>query len=193
MGVRLYSKLCGRLESRILKRVLLSLIMKGVITIKNNNDRHPLDKTESWLVFTGYAAFVWSTLFGLIHIYWAAGGTLGFEGRTMSEVLFIINLVAIALCIIAAFTALALVQAWGRKFPSWLLLTSAWGACVVLGLRGGAGIIQSLLEAESLSLLLIIVEPFFLLGGILYGILAFLYIYTSNNGRKIKQNEINMR
>ncbi|WP_349730037.1 DUF3995 domain-containing protein [Peribacillus frigoritolerans] len=111
----------------------------------------------------------------------------------MSEVLFIINLVAIALYIIAAFTALALVQTWGRRFPSWLLLTSAWGACVVLGLRGGAGIIQSLLEAEPLSLLLIIVEPFFLLGCILYGLLAFLYIYTSNNGRKIKQNEINMR
>ncbi|MED2903470.1 MULTISPECIES: hypothetical protein [Bacillus cereus group] len=50
----------------------------------------------------------------------------------MGKALFIINLVAIALCIIAAFTALALVQAWGRRFPSWLLLTSAWGACVVL-------------------------------------------------------------
>ncbi len=167
--------------------------MKGVTKIKNNNDRHPLDKTERWLVFTGYAAFVWSTLFGLIHIYWAAGGTLGFEGRTMGEVLFIINLIAIALCIIAAFTALALVQAWGQRFPSWLLLTLAWGACVVLGLRGGAGIIQSLLESESLSLLLIIVEPFFLLGGIIYGLLAFLYIYTSNKGRKIKHNGINMR
>lgn len=167
--------------------------MKGVITIKNNNNRHPLNKIEKWLVFTGYAAFVWSTLFGLIHIYWAAGGTLGFEGRTMSEVLFIINLIAIVLCIIAAFTALALVQAWGRRFPSWLLLTLAWGACVVLGLRGSVGIIQSLLESESLSLLLIIVEPFFLLGGILYGLLAFLYIYTSNNGKKIKQDGINMR
>lgn len=156
--------------------------MKGVIPIKNNH--HPLDKIEKWLVFTGYAAFVWSTLFGLIHIYWAAGGTLGFEGKTMGKALFIINLVAIALCIIAAFTALALVQAWGRRFPSSLLLTSAWGACVVLGLRGCVGIIQSLLDSESLSLLLIIVEPFFLLGGILYGLLAFLY--TSNNKKRIK-------
>lgn len=78
--------------------------MKGVIPIKNNH--HPLDKIEKWLVFTGYAAFVWSTLFTLIHVYWAAGGTLGFEGKTMGKALFIINLVAIALCIIAAFTAL---------------------------------------------------------------------------------------
>ncbi|MFJ3389881.1 DUF3995 domain-containing protein [Lysinibacillus sp. NPDC086135] len=159
--------------------------MKGVISIKNNNDCHPLDKIEKWLVFTGYAAFVWSTLFGLIHIYWATGGTLGFEGQTMGEVLFIINLVAIGLCIIAAFTALALVQAWGRRFPSWLLLILAWGACVVLGLRGGVGIIQSLSGSDSLPLLLVIVEPFFLLGGILYGLLAFLYIYTkkSKTGR----------
>ncbi|KXY79827.1 MULTISPECIES: DUF3995 domain-containing protein [Bacillus] len=156
--------------------------MKGVIPIKNNH--HPLDKIEKWLVFTGYAAFVWSTLFTLIHVYWAAGGTLGFEGKTMGKALFIINLVAIALCIIAAFTALALVQAWGRRFPSWLLLTSAWGACVVLGLRGCVGIIQSLLDSESLSLLLVIIEPFFLLGGILYGLLAFLY--TSNNKKRIK-------
>lgn len=156
--------------------------MKGVIPIKNNH--HPLDKIEKWLVFTGYAAFVWSTLFTLIHVYWAAGGTLGFEGKTMGKALFIINLVAIALCIIAAFTALALVQAWGRRFPSWLLLTSAWGACVVLGLRGCVGIIQSLLDSESLSLLLVIIELFFLLGGILYGLLAFLY--TSNNKKRIK-------
>ncbi|PFR11100.1 hypothetical protein COE50_17375 [Bacillus anthracis] len=156
--------------------------MKGVIPIKNNH--HPLDKIKKWLVFTGYATFVWSTLFTLIHVYWAAGGTLGFEGKTMGKALFIINLVAIALCIIAAFTALALVQAWGRRFPSWLLLTSAWGACVVLGLRGCVGIIQSLLDSESLSLLLVIIEPFFLLGGILYGLLAFLY--TSNNKKRIK-------
>lgn len=162
--------------------------MKGVITIKNNH--HPLDKIEKWLVFTGYAALVWSTLFGLIHIYWAAGGTLGFEGKTMGKALFIINLVAIALCIVAAFTALALVQAWGRRFPSWLLLTSAWGACVILGLRGCVGIIQSLLEPESLSLLLIIIEPFFLLGGILYGLLAFLYMYASNSRKKIKPDGI---
>ncbi|PEU87857.1 hypothetical protein CN279_25670 [Bacillus anthracis] len=130
--------------------------------------------------------FYWlcNFLFTLIHVYWAAGGTLGFEGKTMGKALFIINLVAIALCIIAAFTALALVQAWGRRFPSWLLLTSAWGACVVLGLRGCVGIIQSLLDSESLSLLLVIIEPFFLLGGILYGLLAFLY--TSNNKKRIK-------
>ncbi|MFJ7916635.1 MULTISPECIES: DUF3995 domain-containing protein [unclassified Lysinibacillus] len=86
----------------------------------------------------------------MIHIYWATGGTLGFEVQTMGEVLFIINLVAIGLCIIAA---LALVQAWGRRFPSWLLLILGWGACVVLGLRGGVGIIQSLLGSESLPLL----------------------------------------
>lgn len=167
--------------------------MKGVITINNNNDRHPLGKTEKWLVFTGYTAFVWSVLFGLIHVYWAAGGKLGFEGRTMSGVLIVINLVAIFLCIMAAFNALALVQAWGRRFPSWMLLTSAWGACVVLGLRGGVGIFQSFLESESLPLLLLIVEPFFLLGGILYGLLAFLYFFTCNKERKIKKNGINMR
>ncbi|WP_139185902.1 DUF3995 domain-containing protein [Alteribacillus bidgolensis] len=159
------------------------LFMKGVITIKKNNDSRPQSKSKKWLFFTGFAAFAWSTLFGLVHIYWAAGGTAGFEGRTMSEELFVINLMTIVLCFIAAFIALALVQAWGRKFPSWLLLTLAWIACVVLGLRGGIGAIQSMLQVEPVPLLLIIVEPFFLLGGILFGLVAFLYIYTNSNGR----------
>jgi len=147
--------------------------MKEVVTVKK-------DKSNTWFVFIGYAAFVWSILFGLIHIYWAAGGTAGFEGRTMSEVLYIINLIAIALCMLAAFIALALVQSWGRWFPSWLLLTSAWLASAILGFRGGLGIFQSMLDEEPIPLLLIIVEPFFLLGGILFGLAAFLYTRTSH-------------
>jgi hypothetical protein len=41
----------------------------------------------------GYTAFVWSVLFGLIHIYWAFGGTLGLDSRKVDEnaILFIIN------------------------------------------------------------------------------------------------------
>ncbi|WLD94338.1 DUF3995 domain-containing protein [Alkalihalobacillus sp. AL-G] len=155
---------------------IVPFIMKGMITIKKSKIYFPLNKTNKWFVITGYAAFVWSILFGFIHIYWAVGGTLGFEGRAMSEVLFIINLVAIFLCLFAAFIALALVQEWGRKLPPRLLLICAWGACVVLGLRGGVGIIQSLQEAEPIPLLLIIVEPFFLLGGILFGLVAFFSI-----------------
>ncbi|MFK9095423.1 DUF3995 domain-containing protein [Bacillus salipaludis] len=152
-----------------------------------------MSKSKRWLFFTGYTAFAWSMVFGLIHIYWAAGGTLGFEGRTMSKVLFVINLVAIVLCFIAAFIALAFVQAWGRRLPSWLLLTLAGIACVVLGLRGGVGIIQSMQQVETVPLLLIIVEPFFLLGGILFGLIFFLYIRTNNNKKKVKRNMMNMR
>ncbi len=104
----------------------------------------------------------------------------------MSEVLFMINLAAIVLCFLAAFIALALVQAWGEDIPNWFLLTSAWIACVVLGLRGGVGITQSMLQAEPTPLLFIIIEPYFLLGGILFGLSAFLYIYTNTN-RRIKE------
>ncbi|SFL60559.1 Protein of unknown function [Gracilibacillus orientalis] len=165
--------------------------MKGVITIKKNNDSHPLNKSKQWLYFIGYAAFAWSILFGLLHIYWAVGGTLGFDGRTMSEVLFMINLAAIFLCFLAAFIALALVQAWGQRIPSWFLLTAAWIACVVLGLRGGVGIIQSMKLVEPAPLLYII-EPFFLLGGILFGLSAFLYMHTNTDRRKINSKEMNV-
>ena len=148
---------------------------------KVNNDSNNL---KQWLDFTGYTAFVWSILFGGVHVYWALGGTGGFEGRPMGEVLFIINLFAIALCLIAAIIALAFVQSWGRRIPSWLLLCSAWVACVVLALRGGVGVIQSTLQGEPVPLLFLIVEPFFLLGGILFGLVAILYSYCSKTEKK---------
>ncbi|RKL65044.1 hypothetical protein CR203_22900 [Salipaludibacillus neizhouensis] len=64
------------------------------------------------------------------------------------------------------------------------------GSVLVLGLRGGMGKIQTMLELEAVPLLL---EPFFLLGDILYGLVAFLNIYASSNGGIIKRNGINMR
>ncbi|WP_175615787.1 DUF3995 domain-containing protein [Piscibacillus halophilus] len=164
--------------------------MKGVILINKYKRRRSLNKAKQWLVFTGYVAFAWSMLFGLIHIYWAAGGTIGFEGRKMSEVLFMINLLAIVLCFLAAFIALALVQAWGQNIPKWILFTSTWTACVVLTLRGGVGITQSMLQPETPPLLFIIVEPYFLLGGILFGLSAFLYFSSNTNMKKQRREKI---
>jgi Protein of unknown function (DUF3995) len=139
-------------------------------------------KTDSNLLqWAGYAAFIWSILFGLIHIYWAFGGIAGLEGQKIVGVLFIINLVAIVLCFVAAIVALGFVQSWGRRIPSWILLTLAWIASVILGLRGGVGIIQSLIESGPVPFILIIVEPFFLLGGILFGITAVLFTCSKRN------------
>lgn len=85
------------------------------------------------LNWVGYATFVWSTIFGLIHVYWAVGGTALLEG-TMAGLLAVINLVAIISSLISAIIALAIVQEWGQRIPSWILLTSTWIACAVLSL-----------------------------------------------------------
>lgn len=106
----------------------------------------------------------------------------------MSEVLFIINLAAIVLSLLAAFIVLALVQEWGEKIPTWILLMSTWITFAVLGLRGGVGIAQSILQEDSTPLLSIIIEPYFLLGGILFGLSAFLYYYA-NTKEKTGENK----
>jgi hypothetical protein len=93
----------------------------------------------------------------------------------MGGVLSIINLIAIFLCFIAAILAIAFVQAWGSVIPASVLIPASWTACVILGLKGGGGLVQSMLQSEEAPLLFMIVEPFFLLGGILFGATAVFY------------------
>jgi hypothetical protein len=129
----------------------------------------------------GYSAFVWSVIFGLVHVYWAFGGTAGFEGRAMNETLLIINWIAIVLSVVAAILAHAMVHAWGRRIRSWILLTLSWGATIVLGSRGVLGISETLLNPElEIPLLVMIFEPLFLIGGILFGLLAVIYRNSIN-------------
>lgn len=65
--------------------------------------------------------FIWNKgehPFSLAHIYWAIGGTAGLEGQKIEGVLYIVIIIAIVLCFIAAIVALAFFQSWGRKIPS---------------------------------------------------------------------------
>lgn len=90
----------------------------------------------------------------------------------MTGVLFLINLVAIPLCFLAAIVAVALVKSWDRIVPRRAWLAAAWGACTVLTLRGGVGIVQSVLTEDHVPPLLLMYDTWFLLGGILYGFVA---------------------
>ena len=124
-----------------------------------------------------YAAFVWSVAFALPHVYWAAGGNTGLGDEPVEGTLAAVNYAAIVLSIAAAALALALVRPWGVFVPRRLLWVGAWGACLVLSLRGGAGLIQDLAIAlgrsdEDVPTLILIFEPLFLVGGILFGLAA---------------------
>jgi hypothetical protein len=78
--------------------------------------------------------------------------------------------------ITAAALALALVRAWGVLLPRRLLLLAAWGACVLLSVC----VIQDIAIAlgasdEGVPTLVLIFEPLFLIGGILFWLAARLY------------------
>lgn len=127
-----------------------------------------------------YAAFAWSVVFVVPHVYWAVGGTAGLEGEAIDGALEVINYTAIVLSLIAAGLALALVQRLGRSLPRWVLLIGAWAACILLSLRGGAGLIQDLVvlldgSDNDVSTLALVFEPLFLVGGILFGLAAWRY------------------
>jgi hypothetical protein len=102
----------------------------------------------------------------------------------------VIDLIAIPLCLVGAAFALALVQPWGRSFPRWLLLIAAWGGCAFLVLHAApvlieGGLIGVGLLRKTLSSLdrwdLLVYEPFWLLGGILFGDAAWFYQHTSQS------------
>lgn len=124
---------------------------------------------------SAYAAFAWSVVFLAPHVYWAAGGTVGLPGdERIDGALAAVNYVAIVLTAVAAVLALALVRPWGSALPSRLRLLGAWTACILLSLRGGGGLIQSIFAGanDEGQTLVLTFEALFLLGGVLFGLAA---------------------
>lgn len=131
-----------------------------------------------------FAACTWAIAFAAVHLYWGLGGSAGLPpGRSVSDnaALFVINLVAIPLCLIGALLALALLQPWGRRLPRRWLLAAGWstsalfivhtlpaiakGVLIVLGIHADA-----LSAEERFSLFLY--EPYWFAGGVLFGLAA---------------------
>ncbi len=158
----------------------------------------PQSRAITW---AGYAAFVWAVVFAGISFYWAVGGTMGVNSNAPAITKHVLardpTWIAIiwgtgVLKIIAALLALALVRTWGGAFPRWLLLTAAWGAVAIMGVyEGAASLIQHALMvagvistpvglgATSARWHLLLWDPLWLLGGILFGIAAWYYHRTS--------------
>jgi hypothetical protein len=147
---------------------------------------HPAPPTVGGDV-AAYAACAWSLAFAAVHLYWAIGGTaLLPPGMSvgMNPALFVIDVVAIPLCVAGSLLALALARPWGRAFPRRLLLACGWGTCTLLivhlapTLIEGGLVAAGLLDVE-LSMLerwsLFVYEPWFFAGGLLYGLSAWRY------------------
>lgn len=128
--------------------------------------------TPQRAVWLSYAAAAWAILFGAPHVWWALGIPAGFPGGTGSHEIMLrkpwfvaYDLFVAFLCGVAVTVALGLVQPWGRRVPRWMLVTAAWVACAMLGVRGLAGHI-----VDGLSDL--VWSPTFSLGGLLFGMVA---------------------
>ena len=136
-------------------------------------------------IVSACAAAVWGAVFALVHVYWLVGGRL-FLPDGLSVVgnlpLLIIDIIAIPLCTGAAAVALSLVQGWGERFSRLLRLVGAWGiaaVCVVHALPSAVDWIALALGKLDVAALDSMArfatfgyEPFFLLGGVLFGLAA---------------------
>lgn len=149
-----------------------------------------------WAAAAGYAACGWALAFAAASFYWAAGGTIGAEtiGPALASLAlardpeFIAVLwITGALKVVAGLLALALVRPWGRLPPRWLLLLAGWCTGIGLMLYGGASFVQhALMVAGAIAIPeglgttaarwhLLLWDPWWLLGGILFALAAWGY------------------
>lgn len=147
------------------------------------------------LVWTGYAVFIWSISYMLPHLYWALGGTAG-QSLLRPSILEmpqweLINGVASLFLTVAGLIGLALVY-FRRGFVRWVLLAIALFGCAVAASHGIYGIVNRILQISGVAPLesapfnmgehayvvwdLVLYEPWFLIEGILFGLVGWYYL-----------------
>jgi hypothetical protein len=86
-----------------------------------------------WTRWSAYALAAWATAFAGVNVYLQFGGIAADNPlRDVWGALTVMNLSVIVLKLAGAATALASVQAWGRRLPNWLLTGFLWGAAGLL-------------------------------------------------------------
>jgi hypothetical protein len=138
-------------------------------------------------VWAAYTACGWALLFAALSFFWAAGGRTGLhplelEAAPSNVGWIIINLGAGIIKVIIGLLALALVQPWGRIIPRKLLRTCTWILGIGMVLYGGLGLISDVLHVTDLIndptngkwffWYLVLWDPWWVLGGVLYLIVA---------------------
>jgi hypothetical protein len=131
-------------------------------------------------LWCGLAA-AWSLLFAALHFYWAASGRAGLGAQAgaadaaLRQAWFAgYNLIAAALAVLGSFVAVGLARRWGGARLRRLLLAAAAVGCIALILRGALGVVLLLADLlrgrydETTPVLLVAIEPWFVLGGIAY-------------------------
>ncbi|WP_258343471.1 DUF3995 domain-containing protein [Saccharopolyspora gregorii] len=136
-----------------------------------------------WGTAAAHGAAAWAALFGLVHVHWLAGGTIGLPpgtSVTSNLPLLVIDIVAIPLCAVAVAVALAPVRPWGRRVPGWLLHAAVWGSAALLAVHAAPSVVDWLALASGrlavadldpmARFATVVYEPVFLTGGLLFGL-----------------------
>lgn len=122
---------------------------------------------------------VWAGAFAVVHVYWALGGRVFLGASPQADAAFarpafaIYNGVVAVLCVVGVAAAVVLLTA--PRPPRTIIrfaVVVAWIACVLLLLRGGAGLVQGLLglAPPASQQAAYNFDPWFLLGGALFGL-----------------------
>ena len=137
-------------------------------------------------------------LFFTVHVYWYLGGSFAspgqLPGRPHSPVAWIFGIVVDVAFPLGAFVCLAIARGWARGRLVLPAAALVWLGCVLLLLRGGAGIIDDLTRATGLLPNGLTglstkettgtaalpwsgwaIDAYFLAGGIIFGFLAVHY------------------
>jgi hypothetical protein len=146
--------------------------------------------TSRWAKWPAYAACGWALLYASYRLYYALGGTVGMFGTPVSMSQWrLINALGAAIKMIAAVLPVATLPLWQRRQARLVLLALCWViavGCVMHALVNGTARILSLAgvlhmdfpffasidrrEADLQDLLLN--EPWFLVEGLLWGVLG---------------------
>ena len=120
-----------------------------------------------------YGTCVWAVLFAAPHAWWALGIAAGFPGGEANHRLmmttwrYYFDVIVILLSVVGFLVARRLLDPLDRVRRRWIPHTAAWIACGMLTLRGVAGLI---VDGSSDP----VWWPTFLVGGILFGLTAWL-------------------
>ena len=150
-------------------------------------------------VRVAYAALAWVVVFFAFHIYWYRGGSFASPGELPgliphSLVGWIVEVLVDAAWPLGAWVCLAIARGWPQGRMRRAASIVVWVGCVVLVLRGGAGILDDLTRATSLLPNGITglstkqttgtaqltwsgwaIDAYFFAGGLLFGVLAYRY------------------
>jgi uncharacterized protein DUF3995 len=151
--------------------------------------------------WAAYAACAWAFLFAALSFFWAAGGRTGLHPLELGVasnnfIWIIINLGAGIMKVLIGLLALALVQPWGRIVPRKLLRACVWVLGIGMFLYGALGLISDVLHvtgiindpasAKWFFWYLVLWDPWWILGGMLYIAVAW---FTRRTPLHIKRSD----